>query len=50
MFPWEDDYQKLAAAIRTPHYVAEFLEKKETTLKALRDLLCPATAEKPTRC
>ena len=42
----EDGYQKLLAAIRTLHYVTELLEKKETTLKALRDLLCPATTEK----
>ena len=30
----EDGYQKLLAAIRTLHYVTEFLETKETTLTA----------------
>ena len=42
----EDGYQKLLAAIRTLHYVTELLEKKETTLTALRELLCPASTEK----
>lgn len=42
----EDGYQKLRAAIRTLHYVTELLEKKETTLAALRELLCPASTEK----
>jgi len=42
----EDGYQKLLAAIRTLHYVTELLEKKETTLAALRELLCPASTEK----
>jgi transposase len=42
----EEGYQKLLAAIHTLGYVAELLEKKETTLQALRDLLCPATTEK----
>src|SRR6516164_94111 len=42
----EDGYQKLRAAIRTLHYVTELLEKKETTLKELRELLCPASTEK----
>ena len=42
----EDGYQKLRAAIRTLGYVTELLEKKETTLAALRELLCPATTEK----
>lgn len=42
----EDGYQKLLAAIRTLSYVTELLEKKETTLRELRDLLCPATTEK----
>ncbi|MGP8242901.1 MAG: IS66 family transposase [Bryobacteraceae bacterium] len=42
----EDGYQKLLAAIRTLHYVTELLEKKETTLAALRELLCPASSEK----
>src|SRR6201993_2998800 len=42
----EEGYQKLLAAIRRLHYVTELLEKKETTLAALRDLLCPASTEK----
>ncbi len=42
----EDGYQKLAAAIRTLQYVTQLLEKKETTLTALRELLCPASTEK----
>ena len=42
----EEGYQKLRAAIRTLHYVTELLEKKETTLAALRELLCPASTEK----
>ena len=42
----EDGYQKLRAAIRTLHYVTELLEKKETTLKEVRELLCPASTEK----
>jgi len=42
----EEGYQKLRAAIRTLQYVTELLEKKETTLKELRELLCPASTEK----
>ena len=42
----EDGYQKLLAAIRTLHHVTALLEKKETTLTALRELLCPASTEK----
>jgi len=42
----EEGYQKLRAAIRTLGYVTELLEKKETTLAALRELLCPASSEK----
>jgi len=42
----EDSYQKLLAAIRTLSYVTELLESKETTLRELRELLCPATTEK----
>ncbi len=41
-----EGYQKLRAAIRTLGYVTELLEKKETTLAALRELLCPASTEK----
>src|SRR5215831_17513036 len=41
----EDGYQKLRAAIRTLHYVTELLEKKETSLKELREFLCPASTE-----
>jgi len=42
----EDGYQKLRAAIRTLGYVTELLEKQETTLANLRELLCPASTEK----
>jgi transposase len=42
----EEGYQKLLAAVRTLHYVTELLEKKEITLAALRELLCPASTEK----
>ena len=42
----EDGYHKLKAAIRTLGYMTELLEKKETTLAALRELLCPASTEK----
>jgi len=42
----EEGYQKLRAAIRTLGYVTELLEKNETTLAALRELLCPASTEK----
>ena len=41
-----EGYQKLRAAIRTLVYVTELLEQKETTLAALRELLCPAGTEK----
>jgi len=42
----EEGYQKLLAAVRTLHYVTKLLEKKEITLAALRELLCPASTEK----
>ena len=42
----EDGYQKLRAAIRTLAYVTELLDKQETTLAELRELLCPASTEK----
>jgi transposase len=42
----EDGYQKLRAAIRTLGYVTELLEKQETTLASLRQLLCHASTEK----
>ena len=42
----EEGYHKLKAAIRTLGYVTELLEKKETTLAALRELLCSARTEK----
>lgn len=42
----EEGYQKLLAAVRTLQYVTELLEKKEITLAALRELLCPASTEK----
>ena len=42
----EDGYRKLRAAIRTLGHVTELLNEKETTLAALRKLLCPASTEK----
>jgi hypothetical protein len=42
----EDGYQKLRNAVRTLGLVAELLEKQETTLAELRELLCPASTEK----
>jgi transposase len=42
----EDGYQKLRAAIRTLGYVTELLERQETTMANLRELLCPASTEK----
>ena len=36
----ENGYQKLRAAIRTLGYVTGLLEKQETTLASLRELLC----------
>ena len=42
----EEGYEKLRAAIRTLAYVTELLSKQETSLAALRELLCPATTEK----
>lgn len=42
----EEGYEKLRAAIRTLAYVTELLGKQETSLAALRELLCPATTEK----
>jgi len=45
----EDGYRKLKAAIDTLAYVTELLAKKETSLAALRELLCPATTEKTSK-
>jgi transposase len=42
----EDGYQKLRAAIRTLGYVTGLLEKQETTLASVRELLCHASTEK----
>ena len=42
----ENGYQKLRAAIRTLGYVTGLLEKQETTLASLRELLCHASTEK----
>ena len=42
----EAGYQKLKAAIRTLGYVTQLLENRETTLQALRRLLCQARTEK----
>jgi transposase len=42
----EEGYHKLKSAIRTLVYVTELLEKQETTLAALRELLCSASTEK----
>jgi hypothetical protein len=45
----EEGYQKLRAAIHTLGYVTELLEKKETSLAELRELLCPASTEKTSK-
>ncbi len=42
----EEDYQKLASALRTLSYVTELLENRETTLQALRRMLCHVSTEK----
>jgi hypothetical protein len=42
----EGGYQKLRNAVRTLGLVSELLEKQETTLAELRELLCPASTEK----
>jgi len=42
----EEGYHKLRAAVRTLGLVTELLEKQETTLAELRELLCPASTEK----
>jgi hypothetical protein len=42
----DDGYRKLRAAIRTLGHVTELLDRQETTLAALRKLLCPASTEK----
>jgi len=42
----DEGYHKLRAAIRTLGLVTELLEKQETTLAELRELLCPASTEK----
>src|SRR6187200_557907 len=41
-----DGYQKLRNAIGTLGMITELLEKQETTLAELRELLCPAATEK----
>jgi hypothetical protein len=42
----EAGYRKLKAAIRTLGYVTTLLEDQQTTLQALRNLLCSAQTEK----
>ena len=42
----EEDYQKLAAVIRTLGYVTKLLENREATLDTLRRLLCRSSTEK----
>ena len=42
----EEDYQKLAAVIRTLGYVTQLLENREATLDTLRRLLCRSSTEK----
>ena len=42
----EDGYQKLRNAVHTLGLVTELLEKQETTLAELRELLCPVSTEK----
>jgi transposase len=41
-----EGYQKLRAAIQTLGHVTELVSQQETTLAALRQLLCPASTEK----
>jgi hypothetical protein len=42
----EGGYQKLRNAVRTLGLVTELLERQETTLAELRELLCPASTER----
>lgn len=42
----EEDYQKLAAVIRTLGYVTKLLENREATLDTLRRMLCRSSTEK----
>jgi len=42
----EEDYQKLAAVVRTLGYVTKLLENREATLDTLRRLLCRSSTEK----
>jgi transposase len=42
----EEDYQKLAAVVRTLGYVTKLLENREATLGTLRRLLCRSSTEK----
>jgi len=44
-----EGYQKLQAAIHTLGHVVDLLEKQETTLAELRELLCPASTEKTSK-
>jgi transposase len=41
-----EEFQKLASALHTLSYVTELLENRETTLQALRRLLCHVSTEK----
>jgi len=45
----EDGYEKLRNAVRTLGLVTELVERQETTLAELRELLCPASTEKTAR-
>jgi hypothetical protein len=42
----EEDYEKLAAVVRTLGYVTKLLENREATLDTLRRLLCRSSTEK----
>ncbi len=42
----EEEFQKLSAALHTLSYVTELLQNRETTLQALRRLLCHVSTEK----
>ena len=42
----EEEFQKLAGALHTLSYVTELLQNRETTLQALRRLLCHVSTEK----
>ena len=44
-----EDYRKLKAAVDTLEYLTELVADKDTTIRHLRQLLLPASTEKPRR-